>query len=200
MNHSHRIKVILNISKTAPFIEVVHTNLAIKNPSANTSEQYPTCNCWTRECGFCSNLECTVKQDLLHSNHGIEVRSHIQWKKFNTIVLFDEDGRRLGNFEWSLSRLFLTGCVGCRTPRALRKASSAQYSSWAIVMNDGFFRIKMEGEILFERKLSRKCAEVYGRASRFAFSDMSCENTFSFIPNEMEIGEKIKRSCAGSCS
>merc|ERR1712003_10905 len=61
----------------------------------------PTCNCWTRECGFCSKLECTVKHDLVNSEVGITVTSALKWKKLNSIMLFDENGKALGSFQWS---------------------------------------------------------------------------------------------------
>merc|ERR1712176_1160616 len=53
-------------------------------------EQRPTCDCWTPECGFCTNLDCAVKYDLVNSDKGIVVTSRAHWKKYNTLVLYDE--------------------------------------------------------------------------------------------------------------
>jgi len=163
--------------------------------------QLPTCSCWTPACGYCTNMECTVKQDLDNSYQGIIVRSHLKRDKFNTIVLFDKDGQQLGKLQWSLSRLFLTGCISCPTPLALKRASKGGYSTWALSLKNGILKIRMEGEIMYQRILRRKCEALYRTATSFAFSDMNCESTFSFVPSEMEAGKMITSSdCGGSCS
>jgi hypothetical protein len=54
------------------------------------------------------------------------------------------------------------------------------------------------GEVLFENRLRGECAEVYRRATRFAFYNMGCENKFTLFPG-MEKGEQINPTCDGAC-
>ena len=164
------------------------------------SEKYPTCDCWTAECGYCSNVDCTVKHDLINSQSGVEVSSHIKRKKYNTIVLYDEDGEVVGRLQWSLSGIYLTGCIACQTPPALKKATSKDgHTVWSLSLKKGYLRIKIGEEVLYKQDLKGECAEIYSKIKRFAFSDMSCENTFSFDPEEMELGARMTPDCGGQC-
>ena len=157
-------------------------------------EVYPTCNCWTPDCGFCSKPECTVKYDFINSEDGITVRSQLRWK----IMLFDEDGNSIGTFQWNLKSIFLTGCIRCRSSPALRKIKRGSEALWNFSLKDGVLRIKMEGEVLFERELKGKCTERYATATRFSFYDMTCENAFH-LTDEMEPGEQVVPNCGGAC-
>ncbi|XP_063693064.1 low-density lipoprotein receptor-related protein 4-like [Bolinopsis microptera] len=180
---------------TTSFITVVSTE------GPKVTEPYPTCDCWTPECGYCSNMDCTVKQDLINSQSGVEVHSHIKRKTFSTIVLYEEDGKVVGRLQWSLSGIYLTGCIACQTPPALKKATAkGGHTVWSLSLKNGFLRIKIDGEVLYKQDLRGECADIYGKIKRFAFSDMSCENSFSFDPAEMELGEGITSDCGGKCS
>ena len=159
---------------------------------------YPTCNCWTRECGFCSKLECTVKHDIGNSEGGISVRSELRWKKLNSIMLFDENGNALGTFQWNLKSIRLTGCVACQSPPAVRKIKRGTVALWTFSMNDGMLQIKMGGEVLFEQELKGECADRYANATRFSFYEMTCENTFN-LTDEMEAGAQVVPDCGGAC-
>ena len=163
-------------------------------------KDYPTCDCWTRECSFCSNLECTVKHDLATSKHGIIVSSMVKRKQFNSIVLYDDDGNVLGSFQWSLNRIFLTGCISCLAPRAVRQAakSSDGQITWALTLKGGVVRIKIEGEVVYRYELKGPCAHKFSKVKRFAFSDMTCESSFKLL-DEMEPGASVTPDCAGSC-
>ena len=160
---------------------------------------YPTCNCWTKECGYCSKMECTVKHDLVGSEQGVKVSSVLNRKELNTIVLYDDEGETVGKFRWNLKGIFLDGCVACRTPWRLRRAKAAEGATeWEFTLTDGIVRIKIGGEVLYESRLRAECAGVYRRATRFAFYNMGCENTFT-VTEEMETGSSVTADCAGAC-
>jgi len=166
-------------------------------------EKYPTCDCWTSECNYCSNLECTVKHDLVNLDLGIQVTSKLQWKKLNSIMLYDEEGNALGNFQWNLKRIYLSGCTNCQTPPAVRKIKPGTEALWvfSLDLKDGVLtmQIKMGGEVLYESEMKGKCAERYGKVDRFAFFDTTCENTFNYSRAQMEAGARITPDCAGTC-
>ena len=164
-------------------------------------KDYPTCDCWTAECKYCSSLECTVKQDLPNSQYGISVRSKVSWgsKKLNSILLYDEKGENIGSFRWGLSAIHLTGCIRCQTPGILRRARALiGLTSWVFSLTGGVVQIKIRGEVLFQHKLKGECAKVYGKVKRFAFFGMTCENRFRLQP-DMEVGGRITPNCADSC-
>ncbi|KAL5258555.1 hypothetical protein ACHWQZ_G009140 [Mnemiopsis leidyi] len=164
-------------------------------------EVYPTCNCWTPECGYCTNLECTVQQDLANSDRGITVTSTLTRKTLNNIVLYNEEGDQIGKFQMSLRGIWLTGCVQCRAPVALRQARDEEGRlTWSFSLKDGVVRITVGEEVLYEQELVGECKEKYSRAVRFAFDDMSCENTFLYRRSEMLAGDKITPDCSGRCS
>ena len=155
-------------------------------------KDYPTCDCWTPQCGYCTNMECTVQQDLVNSNKGIEVTSTLKRKTLNSIVLYDENGNELGKFQWNLRGVWMTGCIQCLTPAELRRARSKEgQTTWSFSLKDGVVRITINEECLYEQPLVGECKERYGKAKRFAFFDMTCENTFLYRRSEMVAGERI---------
>lgn len=164
---------------------------------AALTEEYPTCDCWTPECGYCSKLECTVQT----SNLGITVSSKVGWKKQNTIVLFDDAGAEVGRFRWSLKGIFLSGCSSCHTPKPLKRARTrGGPTQWAFSLGGGSVQIAIKGKVLYSQKLGGRCAEKYAKATRFAFYNMGCENSFSYVESEMELGELVSADCGGACS
>jgi len=145
-------------------------------------------------------MDCTVKQDLINSHQGVQVRSHIKRKKFNTIVLFDGDGQQIGKLQWSLSGIYLTGCGACRTPPALKKARNrGGQTAWTLSLKDRVLQIKIKGKVLYEKELTGECGAMYAEATRFAFSNMGCDSTFSLVSSEMEAGKRMTSDCGGSC-
>ncbi|KAL5250921.1 hypothetical protein ACHWQZ_G016605 [Mnemiopsis leidyi] len=190
----------------------VATTFATTGPTGPTSspplpgplsfnQDFPTCNCWTPECNYCSKIECTVKQDLINSNQGISVRSTLHWgkKKLNSIVFYDEKGRILGRFQLGLSGIYLTGCIRCQTPSKLRRARAPiGLTSWVLSLRNLVLQIKINEEVLFERKLRGECAYHYRAVRRFAFDGMNCENRF-LLQSDMEIGDMMTPTCSDSC-
>ena len=160
--------------------------------SDEESNIFKTCDCWTPECRYCSDIGCTVKQDLPNSEQGIAVRSIVKRKKYNSVVFYDEDGSRIGKFQWSKRGIFLTGCIACATPRALRgKCIKNVQTLWVVSIYNGVLQIKIDGEILYENRLTGECLEKYSKTGRFAFYGMPEEGSYSFVADEMEAGEKI---------
>ena len=169
------------------------------NPDPITIREYPTCNCWTKECGYCSNLECTVQHDIAFSESGVVVSSVLNKKDLNGIVLYNEEGEILGKFKWNLKGIYLDGCIACRTPRRLRRAKAAEGpTEWEFSLTGAVVRLKIGGEVLYENVLRSECAAVYRGAARFAFYNMGCENTFT-LSNGMKKGSRITPDCAGAC-
>ena len=121
------------------------------------------------------------------------------WKKYNTVILYNEEGRQISQIDFSTKEIKIRGCAKCKTPPALRKASRGKVSSWSISLKGGLFTITVDGEVLYERQLPKECSNIYAKAKRFSFSKMSCENTFSFLPDDMEAGKRITPDCSGSC-
>ena len=139
-----------------------------------------------------------MKQDLANSNHGIAVRFVVKRKKLNSIVLYDEDGNEIGKFRWNKRAIYLSGCIACATPKALKgKCIKDVQTLWVVSITNGVLQIRIDGEVLYEHKLKGDCREIYSKAKRFAFYGMPDENSFSFVPDEMEAGENIVRTgCA----
>ena len=116
-------------------------------------------------------------------------------------MLYDEHGRGIGKFQWNIGRLFLTGCIQCRTPPALRKAIVKKgETSWGLSMKDGVIEVHINGVTHYKQELIGECKEVYGRVKRFAFYDMGCSNKFSYVPGEMELGDLLTSTCSGRCN
>ncbi|KAL5247167.1 hypothetical protein ACHWQZ_G019128 [Mnemiopsis leidyi] len=164
-------------------------------------EKRPTCNCWTAECGYCTNKACTVKQD--HPNSGIEVELHSPLAKetVNTVVLYNEAGETLGNLQLSLRGIFLTGCVRCRVPPVLRRARNKEgITSWTLTLRGSVLQISIGGKVLVEKRLGAKCASQYEDVSSFAFHKMSCESSFSLVEGEMQAGAMVTAGCNNSCT
>ncbi|XP_063692973.1 uncharacterized protein LOC134824899 isoform X2 [Bolinopsis microptera] len=157
-----------------------------------------TCDCWTPECGFCSNPECSVKlTGGLASSKGIGVRSFLHNRKVKTIVMYNSDGDSIGQFEWSLKRISMSGCFRCQTPEGIRdkvKGLPVGTVGWSFAINDGVVELSVEGEILFTSKLTRQCAEVYGDVKSFSFTGMSCKGSFAYASEEM----KLATICGGA--
>ena len=148
-------------------------------------------------------MECSVKQNLGNAVNGIEVpiRSELKRKTYNSVVLFDGDGNELGKFQLNIMRLYLTGCIQCRTPPELRRAIVKRgFTSWLLSIKDSVVEVKIEGQSLYRQELVGECAEVYRKVQRFAFYNVGCSNTFSFVPHEMELGEKMGAECSRPCS
>ena len=177
----------------------------IEGPGDSTPPvNYPTCNCWTAECNYCANLDCTVQHDLIGSEHDIEVTSKLFWRERNSIMLYDGEGNAIGSFQWSLSGILLTGCVNCQTPKAIRSIEPGTEDLWVFTMveseDEGLLvQIKMGGEVLWEQELKGECAERYGQVDRFAFFDSTCEGTFKFYEDDMVAGDRMTEDCAGAC-
>jgi len=133
-------------------------------------ERLPTCDCWRKECGYCSNMECAVQHDLINSDTGIQVFSNVDKESMNSIRLFSESGEVIGTFQWNLKGIFLTGCVGCRTPRRLRKARNMDggQTNWEFALKDGVVSLRVGTDAVYEHKLRGECKEVYSQATRFA--------------------------------
>jgi hypothetical protein len=162
---------------------------------------YPTCNCWTLECRYCTNMECTVQHDLVNSDSGITVTSLLDRKQLNSIMFYDGSGNILGTFQWNLKSIRLTDCIACRTPMNIRESvrASGGLTTWGVSLKDDALEITIEGEIVFRMdNLDIDCPDRFNRAQRFAFYDMTCDNTFKLL-EEMKAGEKITPDCAGSC-
>ncbi|XP_063688758.1 uncharacterized protein LOC134821880 [Bolinopsis microptera] len=166
-------------------------------------DQYPTCNCWTAECGYCSSIDCTVKQDLFNSNNGIEVHSTPgrRRKELDTVILYNEEGEQLGQFQWNVKGIYLSGCVRCQTPPALKEAriKGGLEEPWTFSLAGGVVQIRMGGEVMYTNPLKGECFDRYVKVNRFAFYKMTCGNSFSFIPNEMVAGEQVSSNCPVAC-
>ena len=168
------------------------------------AEPYPTCDCWTPECNFCANMECTVQHDLIGDDDlGIQVTSKLGWKIINSIVLYDEDGNTLGMFQWNLKKILLTGCVNCHSPPAIRSIKPGTVDMWvfSLDMIDGVLTLKLSigGNVVYENELVGECADRYKNVDRFAFLDMTCESTFKYAKEQMVAGARVTPDCAGSC-
>ena len=163
------------------------------------SDKRPTCNCWTPECGFCTNPDCAIKTDTQHGLE-VEVTSYVTWKKSNTIVLYDEDGRVLSKLQYNLKNIVLGNCFVCRTEPAIRAASKAQgdYSSWGISLKDGVLTVKIGGEVLYQRELPKECSHISSKVKSFSFFDMTCKSTYS-IGSGAVAGERMDHNCAATC-
>ena len=183
-----------------PTTEAATSTAPVDPDDIDYIKEYPTCDCWTPECGYCTNMECTVQQDLVNSDRGIQVTSKLRRKVLNSIVLYDGDGYEIGKFQWSLRGIWMTGCIQCLTPTELRRARAAEgQTTWSFSIKHGVVRITINEECLYEQPLEGECKERYGKAKRFSFFDMTCENTFLYRRKEMVAGELITPDCAGRC-
>ena len=166
-------------------------------PDSNPTQR-PTCECWTPECGFCTDKKCTLQTNI--SVKGLEVTARLKWRTQHTIILYDQEGEKLGKLHWSLSKISLTYCITCITPRELRALITQHgFSTWTFLLQDGFLRVQVGGEVLYQRKMSKWCRQRYQRASRFAFTKTSCEDSFSFVKDEMKLGDMMTSDCSRTC-
>ena len=70
-------------------------------------------------------------------------------------------------------------------------------TDWAVSIYSGVVNIKIGGEVLYENKLTGSCREQYSTATRFSFTGDPA--VFSFVPEEMEVGEKVTSAgCPGT--
>lgn len=165
--------------------------------------KWPTCECWTEECNYCSNMECTVKHDLINSDFGVTVTSKVGWKKLNSIMLYNAADESIGSFQWSAGGIYLSGCIRCQSTPAI-KALKGGGVTWTFGMNideNGFVAVTISvgGEVLWEQKLIGECNDIYKDVGSFAFFDTTCENTFLYNPDVMVAGARITPDCAGAC-
>ena len=168
------------------------------------AETYPTCDCWTAECGYCSNLDCTVQHDLVNSPIDIQVTSELYWHNITSIMLYDKEGNAIGSFQWSLKGILLTGCVNCQTPTAIKDIEPGTRTLWVFSLTEKdealMVQISILGQVVWEQELTGECAERYGQADRFAFFDSTCEGTFTFVGGLMVAGDRITEDCSGACN
>merc|ERR1719457_25147 len=119
--------------------------------------KWPTCECWTKECNFCSNMECTVKHDLINSDLGVTVTSKVYWKKLNSIMLYNSAGDSVGSFQWSAGGIYLSGCIRCQAPPGIKALKGGEVT-WTFDMDineegNVVVSISVGGEVLYEQKL-----------------------------------------------
>ena len=168
------------------------------------AETYPTCDCWTADCGYCSNLDCTVQHDLVNSPVAIQVTSKLYWRNITSIMLYDKEGNVIGSFQWSLKGILLTGCVNCQTPAAIREIEPGTRTFWVFSLTEKgealIVQISILGQVLWEQELTGECAERYKQADRFAFFDSTCEGKFTFVGDMMVAGDRITEDCLGACN
>jgi hypothetical protein len=129
----------------------------------------------------------------------VEVTSRVTMKKFNTILMLDEDGNIISRLKWSRAHLVVTGCYKCNTPARLRRASKGIVSSWTISFNDMILTVKIKGEVMFEQEMPKECESIFLKFKYFAFYDMDCESTYSYKPLEMTAGKTMTANCNGNC-
>ena len=167
----------------------------------STYERYPTCDCWTSDCNFCSNLQCAVKlkRGVDKSDFGVQVLSKLGWRRISTIVLYNKNGEKLGYFRWSLRLIFLTECLSCQSPPAIRRIRPGSKTLWDFSLKDGVVQIKIGDKILYRYKLRGKCARRYEEIGWFSFSDMSCDSRFGFSRDRMVTSMKMSSRCSATC-
>ena len=131
---------------------------------------------------------------------GIGVRSFLHKRKVKTIVLYKSTGATCGQFQWSLNRISLSGCVSCHTPQSIRDKVKELFNAgkrlidWNFAIKDGVVELSVDDEVLYSLKLNKKCAEAYGDVNSFSFTGMSCKSMFVWVPVEMELSS----ICGGS--
>ena len=177
---------------------------------ADDIQSLPTCNCWSKECDYCSNMDCAVKHDLTNSTLPLSVTSTVDDTVLNSIVLFNTDGVELGKFQWNKRGIYLTGCVACRTPRRIRRLVrlTQGQSRWDFSLEKGLLKLRVRVEAgekstkyqegVYNTQLIGECARHYKQVSYFSFYRMGCDNTFSLVGG-MVAGSRVNTNCAGSC-
>ena len=166
----------------------------------------PTCNCWNKECDYCSNLDCAVKHDLTNSTLPLSVTSTVDDNVLNSIVIYNKDGVELGKFQWNKRGIYLTGCVACRTPRRLtRRQESGDRYTWSFSLIGGLVELRVLSrtqtgvlEGVYNTQLIGECARHYQHVSYFSFYRMGCDNTFRLVEG-MVAGRKVGATCGGQC-
>ena len=173
-------------------------------------QSLPTCNCWSKECDYCSNIDCAIKHDLTNSTLPLSVTSTVDDTVLNSIVLYNTDGVELGKFQWNKRGIYLTGCVACRTPRRIRRLVrlTQGQSTWDFSLKRGLLKLRVRVEAgekstkyqesFYTTQLIGECARHYQQVNYFSFNRMGCDNTFSLVEG-MVAGSRVNTNCAGSC-
>ena len=126
----------------------------------------------------------------------MQITSKIRLGKYNTVMLYDDEGNFVGKLQYNRKRIFLTGCIGCPTPAGLKQKIEDGNATWDISLMNALLKIGSEGEIFYKRFLTDECAEIYTKVRYFAFTDMTCGSTYSYVADEMEAGEKMTDDCS----
>ena len=163
------------------------------------ADHSPTCGCWNHECGFCSDLDCTVKYDVSGSSAGVTVRSELLRSKtvFKKIMLFNGAGERIGFFMLNRRAVFLEGCIYTRSPRL--SIPRGESGDWTFSLVNGVLKVEIGGVAVIDKMLRRECAEYYSDVQYFSFKRMGCEDSFKILPEVMELGTKMSGKCPGQC-
>ena len=165
-----------------------------------TNESMMACDCWSRHCHYCRDIKCAVRYNLTSSSKGITASSKLAWMKLNAVVFYDSKGKELGTFQFSLSRIYLTGCMAYRTRNVFWTYRHRRHlqTSWTVLFDHGRLRLKIGHELVFKQKLIGECATHYQDIQYFAFSTTHCQKYFT-LTSDMEAGEKINETCGGTC-
>ena len=107
----------------------------------------------------------------------------------------------MGQFQWNLKGIYLSGCVRCQTSPALREARirGGLAEPWTFSLAGGVVQIRVGGEVMYTNPLKGECFDRYVKANRFAFYKMTCGNSFSFVRDEMVAGEQVTSNCPVAC-
>ena len=161
-----------------------------------------TCDCWTLECGWCSDEKCRVAHDLTaESSEGIRVTSPIHWVDLNTVYFFDSNGDMIGSFRFNRKGIFLTGCVNCAMPRPLPGGDEGVFD-WNVAFEGSELVLYISGEEHWRQELIGECAEIYSDIQEFAFGDIGCSGVWYEVENEMDSGSHFtdNETCGSECA
>jgi len=161
-----------------------------------------TCDCWTAECGWCSDEKCRVSHDLTDtSSQGISVTSPIKWVNLNTVFFFDSNGDMIGSFRFNRKGIFLTGCVKCRTPRPLPLGDQGVFE-WSVAFEGSELVLYISGEEHWRQELVGECAERYSDIQEFAFGDIGCNGVWYEVEGQMVSGSHFtdNDTCGSECA
>ena len=151
----------------------------------------PARDCWTPECGYCTNTECAVRYDDLGEGAPITATSLVTRTGYNTLILYDEQGTQLGTFKWSLSRIHLVGCIACRLPwRRLRHLRKTRQEWTVSLSGEGVVTLIVAGDVVYQHTLSRGCLRHYSRVRDFAFCRLPSPTSFAKLRG-MQLGTLV---------
>ena len=160
----------------------------------------PTCGCWNKECGYCSDLDCAVKYNISAAVSGVTVRSELQRSKtvFKKIMLFNSVGARIGYFMINRKAVFLEGCIHTRAPRLPIPRGEA--GDWTLSLVDAVLKVEIGGVAVVDSKLRKGCADYYSDVQYFSFKRMGCDDSFKVLPDVMKVGTLMDGVCSqGTC-